>query len=197
VTTAKVDAYITACRAAGKSASTINHRTQVLASANKLALRRGVVTTAPMVRKLTEAAARSGFFERDEFEAVAAKLPDYLQDAARFAYLTGWRKGEVVALCWEWVDLAAGTITLPTSKNGKPRTIAVSGDLVALLARREAARLVERSGGEPWVADYVFHRAGRPLGDFKKACGLDRGGVLPRREAAGRPDTRGVPSALP
>lgn len=107
-------------------------------------------------------------FEADEFERVVRHLPEYLQDAARFAYMTGWRKEEVVGLRWEMVDLDAQMITLPTGKNGRARTIACSGDLLLLLTRSEARRLVDGPRG-PRVADYVFHRGGRPLGDFKKA----------------------------
>src|SRR5207249_5161889 len=98
-----------------------------------------------------------------------AHLPDYLRDAATFGYLTGWRRGEIVALKWDWVNLADGSITLPDSKNGKARTIALSRDLVALVARREAERLLTRPDGEPRIADRVFHRRGVPLKCFRGA----------------------------
>ncbi len=41
---------------------------------------------------------RRGFFERPDFERVAALLRPDLADAARFAYLTGGRKTEVTRL---------------------------------------------------------------------------------------------------
>jgi integrase len=37
-----------------------------------------------------------------------AALPTYLQDFTRFAYLTEWRRGELVSLCWSDVDRDAG-----------------------------------------------------------------------------------------
>ena len=49
-----------------------------------------------------------GFFERPDLEAVVAALPAYLQDFTRFAYLTGWRKGEGISLKWTDVDRDAG-----------------------------------------------------------------------------------------
>ena len=47
---------------------------------------------------LAENNAREGFLEPVDFEAVRAHLPADLADLAAFAYLTGWRKGEVVRL---------------------------------------------------------------------------------------------------
>ena len=47
---------------------------------------------------LPENNTRQGFFERPDLEAVVAALPGYLQDFTRFAYLTGWRKGEIIPL---------------------------------------------------------------------------------------------------
>lgn len=163
-----VDKYIETLRAAGKANATINRQTQILSAAYKLAVARKVVTEAPSIRKLSEAGnARQGFFERDEFAQVLKHLPEYLRDAVTFAYVTGWRKGEIIALKWDWVDQKAGTITLPDSKNGRSRVLAISGDLIELLSRREVARLIERDGN-PVVSEYVFHRQGRSLGDFTK-----------------------------
>lgn len=55
---------------------------------------------------------RRGFFEKAEFEEVVKHLPDPIADMARFAYLTGWRKGEIVTLTWEQVDRKAGEVRL-------------------------------------------------------------------------------------
>jgi hypothetical protein len=51
-----------------------------------------------------------GGAERVERLVDRAQLPEYLKDAARFAYLTGWRKGAVRALEWRDVDMAARTL---------------------------------------------------------------------------------------
>ena len=45
-------------------------------------------------------------------EAVIAYLPSYFKDFIRFAYLTGWRKGEIAQLTWNDTDGKAKTIRL-------------------------------------------------------------------------------------
>jgi integrase len=141
----------------------------MLASAFKLGVTRKRITSAPTFRKLSEAGnARQGFFEADEVARVIAELPEHLQDATRFAYLTSWRKAEVFGLRWESVDLKAGEIRLPSTKNGKPRVLSLGGEVAEILKRREADRLVEYQG-EPRVSEYVFHWHGQRVIDFKRA----------------------------
>jgi integrase len=113
---------------------------------------------------------RQGFFERPDFEAMVAALPDHLQDFARFGYLTGWRKGEITTLRWSDVDRDGGAIRLrpEESKNGRGRTLVLDGDLALLIARRYQARLIEQ-GGAVRVVDLVFHKSGAPIGDIRKA----------------------------
>ena len=140
----------------------------------KLALRRGTATAAPAIRKLPETVVRRVFYDQGEFERAVDAAPEYLRDALRFLYATGWRKSEVVGLTWDMVDRAVGTVTLPTSKSARGRVLAISGDLVELFKRREADRLVETPAGGVRVADHVFHRRGRGLGDFKRAWATAR-----------------------
>jgi len=169
VTGAVVDTYIDKLRTAGKAPATINRYTQVLGAAFTLAVERKKLTEAPQIRKLPERNVRRVFYEAPEVEAVLAAAPEHLTDLLRFLALCGWRKSEVIGLQWDMVDLAAGTITLPDSKNGKGRVLAISGNLVELMKRREVARLFETPDGDVRVSNYVFHKAARPVGDFKKS----------------------------
>jgi hypothetical protein len=41
---------------------------------------------------LTEAAARAGFFEREQYESVLAHLPAEIRLVIQFAYVTGYRR---------------------------------------------------------------------------------------------------------
>src|SRR5262249_7404252 len=117
--------------------------------------------------------ARQGFVTPADFERIVAELPEYLRDVARFGYLTGWRRREVITLEWADVDLDGQRLTLrrERSKNGQPRTVAFVGSRGEIVARRYAVR------GE---CRYVFHRNECPIHDFRgsweKAC-----------EAAGKP----------
>src|SRR2546428_811602 len=78
------------------------------------------------------------------------------------------RGGEVVGLEWGRVTLEEerGVFTFPPkkSKNKKPRTLVLTGDLLALIERRAALRVP--------ACPLVFHRAGRPLRDFRTAWRL-------------------------
>jgi integrase len=169
ITAAAVDAYIEDRLEADKSAATVNRESQLLGQALRLAFERHRLTAVPSIRHLRESNARQGFFERPEFEALVAALPDYLRDVTRFAYLTGWRRGEVIGLRWQDVDRDGKAIRLrpEASKNGRGRTVMIEGELAALMKRREKARLVD--GKNVKVTDRVFHRDGEPIGDFRKA----------------------------
>lgn len=78
--------------------------------------------------------------------------------AVAFAAFTGARQGEVLAVRWRDVDLAAGELTIRRSltdtprarltfklpKNDKPRTICISSQLVAILQSHRAVQQTEK-----------------------------------------------------
>ena len=165
-----VEAYITRRREAEKSNATINRELELLRRALRLAHDRQLLPSIPKVRVLPEHNTRQGFFERPDLEAVVAALPAYLRNFTRFAYLTGWRKGEIISLKWTDVDRDAGAIRLrpEAAKTGRGRTVMLEGDLAELIDRRREARLFD-TAGKIRVSDLVFHREGEPVGDFRKA----------------------------
>jgi len=170
ITFRAIEAYITARRGDQKSNATINRELELLRRALRLAHDRQLLPSIPRVRVLPENNTRQGFFERPDLEAVVTALPAYLQDFTRFAYLTGWRKGEIISLRWTDVDRDGGAIRLrpEAAKTGRGRTVMLEGDLAELIDRRWEARLFEK-GGNLRVAGLVFHRDGGPVGDFRKA----------------------------
>lgn len=107
-----IEAYITKRRENDNSNATINRELELLRRALRLAHDRQLLPSIPKVRVLTENNTRQSFFERPDLEAVVAALPDDLRDFTRFAYLTGWRKGEIISLKWTDVDRDAGAIRL-------------------------------------------------------------------------------------
>jgi integrase len=170
VTAEAIDKYIADRREANSKPATINRRTQLLRQAFALAIERGRLSKAPIIRHLSEAEnTRQGFFGEADFRQVLKNLPEYLQDFSLFAYQVGWRKNEIATLGWEDVD--GDTIRLKgiNSKNGKPRMIVLAGELVELLERRKAARAVKTASGGVMLSALVFHREGQPIGDIRKA----------------------------
>jgi integrase len=134
----------------------------------RLANDRQLLPSMPKVRVLTENT-RQGVFERPDLEAVVAALPDYLRDFTRFAYLTGWRKGEIISLRWTDVDRDAGAIRLrpEAAKTGRGRTVMIEGDLAELIA------VIDRRWEKPAVREGW-------------QCPSRHAGISPRRSARGR-----------
>lgn len=172
VTTTGVERYQRTRLDAGKARATVNRETGALKQAFNLAVKRTPprLTRVPHIPMLTEDNARQGFFEPDEFERVAAGLPAHIADVARFAYLSGWRRGEILPLRWESVDRQAREVRLRTSKSGKPRTLPLAGDLCELVERRWQAREYTTSQGMTALSEFVFHAGnGRAIVDFKRS----------------------------
>jgi integrase len=153
-----------------KANATINRAIQVLKQAYRLAHKDGRISRIPgRFPMLKEHNARQGFFENDEFLAVKGQLSTAYADVTEFAYLSAWRKREILPLRWDAVDRAAGEIRLKTSKNGRGRVIPLEGELRELIERRWLAREYTDKNEMTRISAYVFHRDGQPLGDFRKA----------------------------
>jgi len=177
ITTERVNAYILARRDAGASDSTVQKELAALKRGFKLAVSGRVLTTQPYIEVPEPKNVRKGFFTRGDVESLAKELPEYLRPVLWFGFLTGWRKGEVLSLQWNQVDLQAGEIRLDpgTTKNDEGRTIpyGVHPDLKALIQeQRERTRTVEKETGT--VILWVFHRDGREIrhidGAWRSAC---------------------------
>ena len=88
-------------------------------------------------------------------------LPEVLQDMVRFAYLTGWRRRQIVRLAWK--DVQQGVIRLSgtTVQHKDVQVLSLTGELAEMIERRSHAR----HPASPWV----FHRDGNPLRDLRGA----------------------------
>ena len=170
VTSDAVGAYAINLREQGYSNATANRRTQVLGQAFKLAIRAKQFSAAPFIPRLSEIGSeRQGFFETADFEAMAARLPEYLRDFCRFGFCTGWRKGSIQSL--RWADVGEGVIYLraENSKTRKAETMPLEGELGKIIERRRAAVVFQTKDGETRFAEYVFHLGGKKIADFRKA----------------------------
>ena len=168
ITSADVQAFIAKRQEQGASNGEINRETTLLKRMYNLALQVEKITRRPPhISRLDEDNVRQGFFERPEFEAVLARLPDYLKPPIRFAYQVGWRiLSEILALTWQQVDLEAGTVRLEvgTTKNKKGRLVYLPAPLGNVLESQWQEH-VARFPDCPWV----FHNQGARIFSFYKA----------------------------
>jgi integrase len=170
VTSNAIGTYIETLREEGYSNATANRRMQLLGQAFKVAIRNKQLSVAPFIPRLSEIGnERQGFFEIADFEAVVAKLPEYLRDFSRFGFLTGWRKGSIESLRWSDVGDDVIYLRAENSKTRKPETIPVQGDLQDIIERRRSAAILKGEDGATRFGEYVFHHNGEPVGDFRKA----------------------------
>jgi integrase len=149
----------------------INRELTALKRMFNLAIQSGKLLQKPHIPFLKEDNVRVGFFEREQFLAVLARLPEPVRLVATFAYITGWRiDSEVLALEWRQIDFAGGEVRLDPgkTKNGEGRSFPMTRELGELLDQQRVIteKLQRRL---KVVCARVFHRAGRPIKSFRKA----------------------------
>lgn len=156
-------------------AATVNRELAALRRAYRLAVADNALRfprdAVPIVRMLEENNVREGFVEPEAFATIVTHLPADLQDFAWFALLTSWRKGSVARLEWRAVDRERRVLRLLRvwTKTRQAVEIPLTPALWAIIERRWQARFYRALGGERNESRYVFHRAGKPVGDFRKA----------------------------
>ena len=150
---------------------TINRELAALRRAFRLGVRQKRIGAAPAISMLEENNVRQGFVEPAEFEAIVENLPEHLKDFSRFAYITACRKGEMQTMPWADVNLEAQMIEIrgENTKNKEPHRIPLVDELGRIIERRLQARVIQNADGSTGLAKFVFHRDGRPIGDFRKA----------------------------
>ncbi|MDD5720076.1 MAG: tyrosine-type recombinase/integrase [Candidatus Krumholzibacteria bacterium] len=84
-------------------------------------------------------------------------------DLFKILLLTGARRGNVLTMRWQDVDLAAGRWTIPAdqTKSRKPYCVAIPPGAATILQRR-----LEAAGGNPWV--FPSAATGEPLQSVKR-----------------------------
>ena len=107
-------------RTSGVSNGEINRELTALKRMFNLAIQAGKLLQKPHIPFLKEDNVRVGFFERDQFLAVLARLPEPVRPAATFAYITGG--GSTARCCRSSGDRSISEPAKSSSIRAKPRT---------------------------------------------------------------------------
>jgi integrase len=168
ITTSDVERFIQSRQEAGASNAEINRELAALKRGFCLGIQAGKLISKPHIPTLQEDNVRTGFFERQQFDTIWKHLPKELQPVATFAYITGWRKSEILSLQWRQVDFKGGTVNLDpgTTKNGEGKTFPLTVKLRQILkVQRYEIDLLRRE--QATVCPWVFHRGGKPIRSFR------------------------------
>jgi integrase len=164
------------------SPASLNREMAMLRRAYRLGYERNpqLVDRIPPFKMLKESSARKGFVSPEQYAALMAALPEHLRPITCVAYHTGNRKGELLQLSWDDVELDGDppifTLWPGETKSGQGRTLPIlEGEMLNTLRALRAK----------WPnAKQVFVNAeGKPLIDsgirkaWRSAC-----------KAAGVPD---------
>lgn len=173
ITPVDIRGYIAERRGQGAAASTINREIGVLSAAMNYARRVwGWQYHNPAAQcRLREPEGRVRWLTREQVDQLIAaaeglsKAP-YLGDFIRLAVNTGCRRGELLGLEWERVDMAAGLIRLEArnTKGGKRRSVPLNDEARRALLGRSNFR-AHHCPATPWV---FAHANGERVTDVKK-----------------------------
>ena len=98
------------------------------------------------------------FFDAHEWGQVRLHLRPDFRDAADFAFLTGWREMEVLALTWSNVEERAGLVKLDagSTKSGAARVLPFADypQVAEVIERRRA--VAKRLAGDALITPWVF-----------------------------------------
>src|SRR5215470_14180635 len=171
ITTERIGGYVRHRHGERAANATINRELAALKRMFRLGERAGKVVRRPFIAMLQEHNARTGFFERDQFDLVLAHLPEDLKAVFESDYITGWRvKSELLTRQWGHVDFESGWLRLEPgeTKNGEGRQFPLTPALRAVL-QRQRERTVAMEKATHTIIPWVFHRDGRPIKSFRRA----------------------------
>lgn len=168
-------------RAEGISNATINRELMRLKRAFHMARATTPpkVTRLPTFPRLTEASPRAGFFEYPDFVTLRSELPEQVKPVITFAYSTGCRKGEILGLRWDQVDLIAKVVRLNPGEamNDEGRVIPLVGEVFQILVMQKQIRDQTRP-----ECRWEFSRYGQRIKDFRAAWeGASKRAGVPER----------------
>jgi len=167
----RMDRFVIARRAAGLKDSSVYNEMSTLRRCLRLQWRRNHLLALPEFPMPTRGKARQGFFTLEEVECLCRHLPPHAVNAVRFAWETGWRRGEIFGLRWRDVDWKVGVIFLGDSKNGEPRQLPFAeSEVLTRIIREQRASASGFELRRSVSVEHVFHYAGRRLPEGLRRC---------------------------
>lgn len=145
--------------------STVNRLTTCLKHMVNKGVEWGIVSEETLksvrkVKQLEENNKRLRYLTPEELQRLLKYCTPHLKPIVLVAAHTGMRKGEILNLKWEQVDLRHGFILLDKTKNGERREIPINSTLKELFANMP--RSIE--------SEYVFvDKNGKPYGNIKRS----------------------------
>lgn len=149
--------------AEGVSEATINRQRSTLSKIFNCAIDWGYYCGENPVRRVKpydESPGRVRFLSADEAAMLIEKSTTYLRPIVVTALHTGGRRGEILALRWEDVDLGRGVLYFDqtNTKSGKQRELPIDPELAAVLREQKKVRSITGDARE-----YVFTWRGRAV----------------------------------
>jgi integrase len=114
---------------------------------------------------------RDRVLSREEFDRLLAAAPMHLKPILLTAYYTGMRRGELLKLTWDRVDLKAGVIRLrpEDTKTQEGRIIPLTKELTQVF-QQSTIYLTLDGNRMPYVFTYGGKRIGAIRRAFETAC---------------------------
>jgi integrase len=149
---------------------TIIRELRALSLMYRLGVEKDMVGKNLRIPKLKESKPKQGFPEKEDYQGLKKNLPDHLKPVVTVAWMTGWRKSEILGLQWKnisWLNKnrTRGKITLMDAKNDEPRSIFMDKIVLSVIKKQ----LQLRKSGSGKKTKHVFHRNGKPIKDFRRA----------------------------
>jgi len=177
ITKSAVAAYQDTRLAAGAARSSVCYEVAILSAAFNVAVRQDLLAVKPVFKQLKAGEPREGFFDSAGFALVVLNLPNELAALVKFLRFTGWRRGEGSGLLWAQIDWDDPQYP---GQHEEPRPgVNASIRIAAEQTKGREARefpfgqapglrtlLLERFRQRNGLR--VFHRNGKPVGDFRK-----------------------------
>lgn len=155
------------------SSATVNREISTLKTLFNKAIEWGVLEKSPAqkIKKFKENNIRLRYLEKEEVTKLLKACRGYLRPIVIVALNTGMRRGEILGLKWQDIDVKRGIIYLLDTKNGYKREIPMNEPVKKALIR------VHKHPESP----YVFcKKDGTPFGKVHKSflAAMDRCGII-------------------